>query len=48
MAGVPSPQEEFALEAIYSPNYGNMLSVTVAYDYALTEGSGKDDSALLH
>jgi len=46
MAGVPSPQRVFALEAIYSSDYSKVLSITAAYDYMLTKGSGKNDSEL--
>ena len=47
MAGVLLLQSRkgFSWEAIYSPNYSKVLSVTAAYDYALTKakGSGEDN-----
>ena len=36
-------RKEFALEAIYSSNYSQVLSVTAAYDYTLAERSSKDE-----
>jgi len=39
---LPQSRKEFALEAIYSSNYSQVLSGTAAYDYTLAEGNSKD------